>query len=97
MIYLIEYSKLFKKQLRKLDNSTREIIIKKIYNLRENPTFYGKLVKKDFYELKHKGFRIYYKVLHGVIIINNIKYKGKIKLERIGNKNTQRNDIEKLV
>lgn len=96
MIYLIEFSPIVEKQLKKLDENTRFILLKKIYKLEINPIDKKHLISKDYYELKHKNYRVYYKVMHGIILVEKVTYKGRVIIERLGTKNSQKKDIGRL-
>lgn len=96
MEYLIEFSKLVKKQLKKLDRNIQITILKKINKLKENPINNKNHIKNNFYEFYYKNYRIYYQVLRGLIIIERIRYEGKEIVVQIGTKNSQRKDISKL-
>ena len=78
MIYLIEFSQLVEKQINKLDGNTRLILLKKIYRLEINPIDKKHLIGKDYYELKHKNYRVYYRVMHGIVLVEKVTYSGKV-------------------
>ncbi len=84
-IYYLDINDKVKIFLKGLDKKTQRIITRKIIDLSKHPfnnntKILGKNKTGDglFCELKHNEIRIYFKVIGGLIIIDNIKYKGKI-------------------
>jgi len=96
MNYFIEISETAEKQLSKIkDRRLKSNILNKIKSLESNATK-GKYLFKNYYELKSMNYRIYYSVYKGIVIIKNITYIGKIKVNKIGTKNSQERDLQSL-
>ena len=96
MLYIIDYTLIVERQLLKLDKTTRDIILRKINKLQTTPSKRGKHLTKNLYELKHKNYRVYYVIFHGVVVIDKITYQGKVIVAKIGTKNTQKKDVKEL-
>lgn len=95
MIYYIEFSELFKEQIKKIkDKELRNNILNKVNQLKDNPKK-GKYLKENLYELKAKNYRIYYRIYRGIVEFVKISYPGYINVERIGTKDSQNRDIKK--
>ena len=78
-------------------NSLRDKVLikdiwKKITALGSYPTK-GKHLFKNFYELKSRKYRVYYSVHHGTVIIEKIEYPGRVHVNGIGDKDSQKKDI----
>jgi len=103
MTYFLEITIDASRQLSKMDNSVRERIKAKINSLKENPEI-GKPVGRSetlnamVWELRmfSPNVRIYYTVHKCEIIIEEIIYEGKVGVHKIGDKRSQRRDIDGL-
>lgn len=96
MIYLIEIGETAQKQISKLkDRILQKNIKNKIKQLKYNPKK-GRHLFKNCYELKANNYRVYYKVYRGIIVVEQIKYSGKVKIEKLGTKNSQKRDLKFL-
>lgn len=95
MRYLVEMTERADKNISKLDNGIQENIKNKIRQLSKNPRK-GKHLYKNFYELRAKNFRIYYELFRGIIVIEKIKYDGKVQVQKVGTKNTQKRDVRRM-
>lgn len=80
MKYYLEFTEKAEKQLEKLkDKTLKRNILNKIGELETNPVK-GKHIKKNLYELKAKNYRVYYYLYKGIVVIEEIKYLGKVKV-----------------
>lgn len=96
MIYHIEFRETANKDIFSLkDKELIKNIINKIGELRYNPTK-GKHLFKNCYELKAKNYRVYYFIYKGILVIAQIEYAGKVRIERLGTKDSQERDIQSL-
>lgn len=103
MPYCVEISEEAKQQLDKLDKSIGDRIYRKINVLSENPKMGKPLVRSSrlktmIWELRmfSPNIRIYYTIHEGVVIIEKISYEGNVRVHRIGDKRSQRRDIDDL-
>ena len=96
MAYYIALSDEATHFLEKLDNSVAMPIAKKIRRLENSPDSQGKPLGGGFFELKHLKFRIYYTIIAGEVLIEKIMYEGKVFVPKIGDKHSQRKDINSL-
>lgn len=103
MSYFLEITIDASRQLAKLDSSVRERVKAKINSLRDNPEI-GKPVGRSealdamVWELRifSPSVRIYYTVHKREIVIEEIVYEGKVRVHKIGDKRSQRRDIDDL-
>lgn len=86
----------------KLDHSIQIQVEEAIKNLGTNPMSQGKPLGSTnsgvpFYEkriMAGGGIRIYFSVLVGRVIVDEIIFDGRVPLYRIGNKKSQQRDIQ---
>jgi mRNA-degrading endonuclease RelE of RelBE toxin-antitoxin system len=103
MPYFIEVSEEAKEQIDKLDKSIGDRIYRKISALGQNPQMGKPLVRSQklgamLWELRlfSPNVRIYYTIHKCEIIIEEVIYEGKVRVHRIGDKRSQRKDIDGL-
>lgn len=109
MIYYINKTKEFDKQLKKFDKVTQDRILAKLDDLVESPDQRGKVVgvtksRLRLYELRFGisggiSIRIYYTIEHKVIVIEKIMFDGTvsiIKANRKKSKHEQQKTIDRL-
>lgn len=103
MAYFVEFSKEADKTFNKLGKSLQERIAKKLKELETNPEL-GKPVMRSetfntmIWEIRmfSPNIRIYYTIHKGEIIIEEIVYEGRVRVQKIGDKRSQRRDIDGL-
>lgn len=90
-MYYLDRTDNFEKQLKKFSKHTQAIILKRTEKLKTNPEHRGKFVGTTLLGLKlfelrfnltggGAGIRVYYIVVGGVVIIEEIVYEGRIKI-----------------
>ena len=103
-MYFVQYNENVILFLKKITISDRIKIEKAIVELRFYPKTKGKFIGKSkngvsFFEKRlfsGKGYRIYYSVFEGQLVIDTIVYSGRALIHKIGDKKTQKEDIKKL-
>jgi mRNA-degrading endonuclease RelE of RelBE toxin-antitoxin system len=101
MAYIVELTEDARKTLDKLDNSQKVRIVKKLKELEINPEL-GKPIGKSetlnaiIWELRmfSPNLRIYYIIKRGTIVVEEIEYEGSVNVYKIGDKGSQRRDID---
>ncbi len=96
MTFYVELSPVAQKFLDKLDNSVRIPLVKRIKYLETDPSHKGKTIGDGFRELRYEKFRVYFDIMHDVILIEKIEYEGKVNVLKIGDKNSQDKDIKQI-
>ncbi len=96
MTFYVELSPVAQKFLDKLDNSIRIPLAKRIKDLEDDPFQKGKTIGDGYRELRYEKFRVYFDVMHNVILIEKIEYEGKVNVLKIGDKNSQDKDIKQI-
>jgi len=103
MTYLLEITIDASRQLSRLDSAVRERIKAKINSLKETPEIGKPLGRSEaldamIWELRmfSPNVRIYYTVHKRQIVIEEIVYEGKVRVHKIGDKRSQRRDIDRL-
>jgi mRNA-degrading endonuclease RelE of RelBE toxin-antitoxin system len=96
MTFFIEVKEEVWDFLDKLDASVSLLIVKKIKRLKENPGLQGKRISPLYRELKHSKFRVYFRVEDNKITIEEVVYDGKVFVEKVGDKKSQKQDIISL-
>jgi mRNA-degrading endonuclease RelE of RelBE toxin-antitoxin system len=92
--YLVEFEEGVEKDIYKIrDNVLIKDIYKKIGELSTNP-MKGKHLFDNLYELKSKNYRVYYYVFKGIVEIEKVVYDGKVKVNKLGTKDSQKRDLK---
>jgi len=103
MAFYLEISENAKKQIRRLPSDVEKRVLSKLSELKDNPRIGKPLIRSKKFgtmlwevRLFSPGLRIYYTIHEGVIIIENIDYAGKVRIHCMGDKRSQRRDIDGL-
>jgi len=104
MVYFLEISDEAKEQIASLDKVVGERVKRKIDQLIERPTLgesVGRSSKLSAMVFEIRIFspviRIYYIIRRGTIVIQSVEYEGKVRVEKVGDKRSQRRDIRDLM
>jgi mRNA-degrading endonuclease RelE of RelBE toxin-antitoxin system len=103
MAYFVELSKEADRAFNKLDQSIKERIAKKLKDLETNPELGKPIMRSEtfntmIWELRmfSPNVRIYYTIKKCQVMIEEIIYEGKVSVQKIGDKRSQRRDMDGL-